>query len=252
MTIVIPKRLVVALALVVIAALLAFHMLKRNTSESLARIVETRGSRILGTRVNVSGTEAHASGAVALSGLVVANPAGFGKGDMISIRQISVQADPSTRVVKRVDLKGIKALIEFQGTRSNFEMVSERVARTAARKTDGGAAVSGNTSEPRQGGASSSVGGGKATRDDWRVEQVDIGGAKVSVRADWTSKSYELRTDGFFIGPLNAGTDDLVRAVMTRFVDKVLVSAAASVDNERVKALLEQKLKALRATLTPS
>ncbi|MGA8260921.1 MAG: hypothetical protein WB783_11960 [Arenicellales bacterium] len=252
MTIVIPKRLVVVLALVVIAVLLAFHTLKRNTSESVARTVEVRGSRVLGTRVDVSGAETHASGAVALSGLVVANPAGFGKGDMISVRRISVQADPSTRVVKRIDLEGVEALIEFQGTRSNFEMVSERVARAAAREADGRTAASGNTSESQQGGASSNAGGGEAPRDDWRVEQVDISGAKVSVRADWTSKTYELRTDGFSIGPLNAGTDDLVRAVMTRFVDKVLVSAAASVDDERVKALLEQKLEALRARLTPS
>ena len=252
MTIFVPKKLVIVLALLVVAALLTLYALRTDTGVPLARTVETRGSRVLGTRVDVAGAKMEGSGAVSLSGLEVANPAGFSKGDMIRVGKISVQADPSTRVVKRVDLEDIEALIEFQGTRSNFEMVSERVARTAAREADGSTTASGDTVKSPEVGASDSTKGGKAPRDDWRVEQINVGGAKVSVRAEWTTKTYELETGGFTLGPLNAGTDDLVRAVMTRFIDKILVSAADSVDDVRTKALLTEKLKALRARLSPS
>lgn len=250
MTIVIPKKLVLALLLVAVAGLTAFYVLEKDSAESLVRVVETRGSRVLGTRVNVAGAKiGRRAENVALDGLEVANPPGFGKGPMISISRIDVRTDPAARVLWAVKLTGVEVLIEFRGTESNLEMLGERVTRSAANKVSGaphtgGASTAGATAEKPPGG-----GAGTPASDGWRIRRVDFSPVRVSVRADWTKKAFEMETGAFSIQPLDAGTDDLVRAIATRFIDKVLISAAREAKNERVRQLLMSKVEKLRARL---
>lgn len=84
----------------------------------------------------------------------------------------------------------------------------------------------------------------------WRIESLELD--VVRVQADWTSKEIDFDAGSFSIDVLAAGTDDLVRGLTVRFLARVLVSAAARVDDDRLKDCLMEKTEALRGRLPPT
>lgn len=239
------KRMIGALLLVAAAALAAIHLLENDTTASVLETIEARGSRVLGTRVDVSGAQVDwDAGDLSLSGLVVANPGGFSNQDMISVDKIDVQLDPGTRVIREIALHGVRAVVEFRGSRSNFETMNRRVAGNAAASP--AADDMKKTESPAGDSKDAHSGGGEGVRDDWRIERISMDGIRVSIQADWTSKVFETETDGLVLESLDAGADDLARAVVTRFMYKALATAARQVDDRRLKQILESKASELR------
>jgi len=247
------KKSIIVLVVVLAAALWSIQLYREDAAVSLIETMESRGSRVLGTRVDIA--DAYVdwdSGEVTLSDMVVANPGGFSNRNMINVDTVEARVDAAQRVVERVRFSGVHALIEFRGARSNFEAVGDRVARGAAASGDAAGSAtdtedSGQSDEPAEQDGDSD--GGNASRDDWRVESVEIAGIQVEVAADWTSDTIEVDAGGLSIDALDAGADDLVRTVAARFLDRALISAAEQVDNERLRESLMDKAEELRAGL---
>lgn len=247
MTIRPSKTLILTLAVAAAATLTAVYLLKDDSARLLGRAIETRGGHVLGTRVSVADVDVDRDrGMISLTGLAVANPGGFSKREMIRIGKTAIQGDFGERLIKRIALHGVRVTIELQGTRTNVESLDRRIAvaesATEPPSASGGAGESGS-----DGRKESRKSGEESGSDEWRVERIDLGNIRVLVRADWTPKVLRLKTDDLTVESLDAGTDDLVRAVATRLLDKVLVAAARSADNARLRKVLMDKVEALRA-----
>jgi hypothetical protein len=248
------KKGLIVLAVAVVLVIWAVSLVRDDIEVSLVEQIETRGSRILGARVNVVGASVDwAAGDVSLSKLVVASPGGFSNQDMISVDTVDARAGLDARRIERVTLRGVDVLVEFRGAKSNFETVSDRIARRAARDDAGDGsgwdAVDRETteSESESEGDEGTVTDEDQPRDDWRVDEVVFEDIQVRVQADWSSKVIDIDAGDLSIANLDAGTDDLVRAVSLRFVHRVLASAAEQVDDERLRKALMEKAEDLRA-----
>lgn len=244
---ILKSKKIIVLLVALVALLWAIQLYKDDAEMSLLEKVESRGSRVLGTRLDVDDAYVDwASGEISLSRLVVANPGGFSNANMISVDAIEARADFESRVIDRVRLSGVDAVIEFRGARSNFETVGDRMAKRAA--GDGAAAGNGQDGEREASDASTESGAAEAPpRDDWVVESIEFVDIHVRVTADWSSREFDFDAGGLSIESLDAGTDDLVRAVAIRFLDRVLVSAANQAEDDRLKESLMEKAEALRA-----
>lgn len=233
-------KMIGVLLVLALVAVGVMYALEDDLSSSMIETVEARASRVLGTRVDVSDARVDwDAGTVSLSGLVVANPGGFSNQDMISVDEIDARLEPGARVVKEVALHGVRAVVEFRGSRSNFEAIDARIAdsaetATATAKDDAGEAAAADAGK-------ADVESAAESRAGWRVERIAVDGVQVSVQADWTSKVFEMKTAGLVMESLDAGTDDLVRAVATRFLYQVLATAARDVDDHRLREILQRK-----------
>ncbi len=242
-----PKSKTIIVGLLSAAVLLgALELYRDDTEVSLGEEIESRGSRLLGTRLTVGDVSLDRdAGRIILSGLTVANPGGFSSGDMISVDSVAMQIDRDARDIERMSFSGVAALVEFRGARGNFENLADRVAKRV--KRDPGAAASGDTDDEE--GTDRNVDetdreeddahGEAPARDDWRVHKVEFDRIGVRVQADWTSEVLEFDAGGLSIDQLDAGADDLARAVAVQFLHRVLVSAANQVDDERLEAGLK-------------
>lgn len=241
------KSIALLIALVALAVWL-FQLVEDEAGMSLAESIEARGSRVLGTRVDVSEVQMDASGGnMTVSGLVVANPGGFSDNNMISVDDIGLEISPGERVIERIHLAGAAVLLEFRGARTNFEALGERIAKRAA----GASASPGADAADQSGDSGNGAAGSPPARDDWRVELVEFGNIRVTLGADWTSEVIEYDTGALAVENLDAGADDLARAVTARLLDKVLVSAAAEVEDDRLREALMEEADELRARLAP-
>lgn len=246
------KKSMIVLLVAVIVLFWTLQLYREDAELSLREEIEARGSRILGTRLNVGAVSVDWSGGnISLSELVVASPGGFSSGDMISVDKVDGRADFGARVIDRLTLSGVNTVIEFRGARSNFETIADRIARRAA--GDDASTGSGQAGAGEEAGDSGEETGAgeESPRDDWQVENVEFGGIRVRVQADWTSDVLDFDVGGFSIEGLDAGTDDLARAVTVRFLDRVLMSAANQVDDERLREALMEKAEDLRNRLRP-
>lgn len=245
------KRTIIILLVAAAALLWAIRLYENDAEVSLQEEIESRGSRILGTRVDVGDITVNwNAGRLSLADLSVASPGGFSGQDMISVDSVEADLDFETRVIDRITLRGVEAVIEFRGARSNFQTMGDRVARrSAGDDVAGGSADGGDAGEGDSRPEADAAGG--VAPDDWRVESIEFDGVRVRVQADWTSKAVEFDAGGFSIDALDAGTEDLARAVTVRFLDRVLVSAADRVDNDRLRNALLEKAEALRTRLRP-
>ena len=248
MTIRLPKTLMLALVVLALGALAAFYFLKSDTADALARTIETRGSHVLGTRVSVADVDTDwENGGISLSHLTVTNPGGFGKRDMLQVDKVTVRGDLKDRVIRQIGLHGVRVMIEFRGTRTNVESLDRRMSAAAA--TEAPSASSGSEGSGSESGERSDdhADSGSTASDEWRIESIQIGNIRVIVRADWSPKTLRFKSDGMTVESLDAGTDDLVRAVATRFLYKVLATAAGKADDDRLRKALMEKVEALRA-----
>lgn len=247
------KKFVLVLLLALAALFAGLELYRDDAGLSLGETIETRGSRILGTRLTVGDVSLDSGGGrIVLSDLALANPGGFASSDMISVNSVEMRLDRDSRVIERMTFSGVAAVIELRGARGNFENLADRVAKRATRNS--GAGASGGTGEDEETGRSANpveredgaADGQTPARDDWRVNQVEFDRIGVRVQADWTPEVLEFDAGGLSVGPLDAGADDLARAVAVQFLHRVLVSAAEQVDDERLKAGLLDRARALR------
>lgn len=248
------KKTMIVLLVAVAALLWAIQLYKDDVEQSLHEAVESRGSRILGTRVDVGDvTVDWDAGRVSFTELRIANPGGFSNRNMITADAVVMRGDLDDRLIERVVLSGVETLVEFRGARSNFETLGDRVASRAA---DDDTADAGQDANEEEAEVSEEAENGKngengeePVRDDWRIENVEFESVRVRVEADWTSDVIDFDAGALSIDALDAGADDLARAVTVRFLDRVLVSAAGQVDDERLREGLMEKAEELRDRL---
>lgn len=247
------RKSIFVLLVAVIALFWAIQLYRDDAELSLREEIEARGSHILGSRLKVGAVSLDwGGGTISLSELVVASPGGFSSPDMISVNRVDGRADFGARVIKRLTLGGVNAVIEFRGASSNFETIADRIARRAAQGGAFAGSGQADVAEKADDPEDETEAGEASPRDDWQVENVEFGGVRVRVQADWTSEVLDFEVGDFSIEGLNAGTDDLARAVTVRFFHRVLVSAADQVDDERLREALMDKAGDLRDRLRPS
>lgn len=246
------RKSIIVLLVAVIVLFWALQLYRDDAELSLQEEIEARGSRILGTRLNVGAVSVDwGDGKISLSKLVVASPGGFSNRDMISVDKVDGRADFGARVIERLTLSGVSTVIEFRGARSNFETIADRITRRAVGEdAPAGSGQAGAGEEVGDSGEETGA-GEESPRDDWQVENVEFGRIRVRVQADWTSDVLDFDVGGLSIEKLNAGTDDLARVVTVRFLDRVLMSAANQVDDERLQEALMEKAEDLRNRLRP-
>lgn len=247
------KTIVVVLAALV-ALLWAIELYRNDVGLSLLEAMESRGSRVLGTRVDIADANVDRdSGEVSLAGLEVANPGGFSNREMLTVDAVAVHADFGARIIERIRLSGVNALLEFRGARSNFQTVGERIAASdKVEEAAAGDVARQADSEAASAGQADTAGADAPVRDDWVVADVEFVAIHVTVRADWTSEVVDFDAGGLSVSGLDAGTDDLVRAVAARFLHRVLASAAERVDDARLAEALREKARELRADFSAS
>lgn len=91
------KAILGLLVLVVLAVGGALYYVLTNLDSIVAGIIESEGSRILGTSVSVSGVSIDLRGGTAtIAGLRVANPKGFSSNDAFTLGRITVGIDVGT------------------------------------------------------------------------------------------------------------------------------------------------------------
>ncbi|MBU3728333.1 MAG: hypothetical protein FGM37_03675 [Phycisphaerales bacterium] len=123
-------------SLIVIAALVLAVVL--SVDFAAARVIGSQGTSVLGTKTSVGGAHiALLGGTSSVSGLRVAQPAGFGEGDMLALDRTSVTVRLPALLGERVEidevsLTGLKvALVGKDGT-LNLQKVAENVQKSMA------------------------------------------------------------------------------------------------------------------------
>lgn len=235
--------LMVLVVLVVAAA--AVWLMREEPGRILAETVESRGSRLLGTRVDVEDLSvSRDSGAVAASGLSVANPPGFSDADLLNVDSVDARVLFDRRVVEHVTFEGIRALVEFRGASNNFEEVGERVTEDAA-----GADGDPDRKEDAAGEEAANGGPDDEAADEWLFERVAFRNIQVTVQADWTAETIELAPDDLELRDVEGETDQVARRAVVAFLESVLLSAADRASDERLSESLRERAAELRERL---
>ncbi|GAB5413154.1 MAG: hypothetical protein Cons2KO_07570 [Congregibacter sp.] len=116
--------------LVVLAAIIAAgaYYLSSNLNGIVANLIEREGSAVTQTSVSVSGVDIKLTEAsAALSGLTIANPAGFA-GNAIELGEFATALDAGsltsdTIVIKNVTVDGARINVLQQGTKNNLRQL---------------------------------------------------------------------------------------------------------------------------------
>jgi len=237
--------LVVGIAL--FAALRYFHDAPATV---LIEQLEARGSRMLGTRVDIADMSvSRKSGEVAVSTLSVANPPGFSNANMVHVERVEARGDTEARRIDSLVFQGIHALIEFQGASNNFEEVGERIERhqgRARQQQERQAAAPDDTGENGQTGEEGWNEGEETDSGEWFFERVAFNDIRVTVRADWTGEVVEYGAGDLLLEDVAGDSDEVARRTAAEFLNKVLLSAARQAGDERLRENLQEKAEDLR------
>lgn len=242
------KNIVVALVVVGIAAIAAYRYFQENPATVLIQQIESRGSRMLGTRVEVGNMSVSRSdGQLSVSELTVANPSGFSNANMIRVERVDAGGDIEARLIDSMTFHGIHALIEFQGTSNNFEEVGERVGSDEERtRQEDESDEAGDDSEEGEDGQGAEEDGDSG---DWFFERLAFNEIRVTARADWTDEVVEYDADDLVLEDVEGSSDEVARRAVVEFLNEVLLSAARQAGNERLRDNLQEKAEDLRERL---
>ncbi len=128
------KKLFLAIVALLVIGGIALMM---NLGGVVKRTIEIAGSRVLGTRVSVSGLDISlADRKAAMRGLSVNNPSGF-SGDLLKTKGISVAVGDISKdvvVIKSVVVDGMTVTYEYGTKGSNFEVIQKNLRSASAEK----------------------------------------------------------------------------------------------------------------------
>jgi len=131
------RRSIVAVgvgALVVVGALVLALVL--SIDFAAARVISSQGTSVLGAKTSVGGAHiALLGGTSSVSGLRVAQPADFGKGDMLSLDRTSITVRLSALMGERVEidevaLTGLAVAIVGKDGKINLQEVADNVQKS--------------------------------------------------------------------------------------------------------------------------
>ena len=175
------KKILIGLALVVVIIIGGVAVLWSNLDKLVKETVEIAGSEVTSVPVTLKGVTLELTdGKAALTGLKVANPAGFTSDYAVSLGGISVAVDPAsvggdTILVKEVTIKAPKVIYELGTGGSNIDAIQKNVEAYTKRLggSGGGSADSGAASGNDRGDETKVV-----------IENLRITGGRAAVSAD--------------------------------------------------------------------
>ena len=148
------KFILIGVALVVVAIGAAVWFLMSNLDSIVKKVIETAGTEVAGVKVSVGDVKISLSeGKASISGLTVANPAGFTAPQAFKLGQSSVALDTGSLtgnpiVIKDVSVASPEVTYELGAQGSNIDAIQRNVAA----KTAGGSAKTAEKPEEKKAG----------------------------------------------------------------------------------------------------
>lgn len=127
-------------ALVVVAAVVLAVVL--SIDFTAARVISSQGTSVLGAKTSVGGAHiALLGGTSSVSGLRVAQPEGFGEGDMLSLDRTSVTVRLPALLGERIEidevaLKGLAVALVSKDGKINLQAVADNVQKSMSDTTE--------------------------------------------------------------------------------------------------------------------
>ncbi len=132
----------VAMALVAVLVAAALYYLSSNLDPLVKSAIESYGSRITGTRVEVASVSiSPRSGEGTIRGLKVANPAGFSEGTALEMEQLTMAIDIASLggepvIIKQVLVSGPKVNLEADAEgNTNIEAIGKHAKSASGRQS---------------------------------------------------------------------------------------------------------------------
>lgn len=128
------RKLFIALGLVVLLAGAGLTWLFLNLDSLAQRVIETAGTRAMGTEVSVGAVDIDlVNGNAGISDFRVANPEGFSNEDMMRFDALTVDIALGSIGSEMIRINSVRStnpyvLYELQGTRANLDVIRERLA----------------------------------------------------------------------------------------------------------------------------
>jgi len=128
------KKLFVTLGIVVLLAAGGLTWLFLNLDSVARQVIETAGTRAMGTQVTVGTVDIDlVNGNAGISDFRVANPEGYSRQDMIRFDALSVDIELGSIGSEMIRINNVRStnpyvLYELRGTRANLDVVRERLA----------------------------------------------------------------------------------------------------------------------------
>ena len=126
------KAIVAGVVLVLIAAGIGGAIYLRQNLDGLVKdVIEQVGSEATGTAVKVGGVELSLTdGAGSITGLSIANPAGYSPNSLFTMESIGVDIDPATLaddviVIESIVIDGARVLAEQAGSSTNIQALMD-------------------------------------------------------------------------------------------------------------------------------
>jgi len=220
------RKISLILLLLVVMTGGAFFYLASNLNSIVADIIETQGSRAIGTQVRVSGVDIRLTEAsAAIAGLSVANPEGFA-GNAIELGDFSVQLDaPSltsdTIIIKDVTIKGSRINVVQTVSGNNLQKLLANMQADSA--------------EP----APSADEGSKTVI----IDQFILNGASASVEIPQLEETRELTLPSIVVRDIGRATNGATTAQVAKQVLKpVIEKAIATATAESLKDQAGKKI----------
>ena len=131
------KILFALLLLIVVAGLGATYFITQNLDSLIAKIIEEEGTSKLNTPVSVSGVITKLTeGKASISGINIANPAGYSSANAVSLNSIAADVDYSTQVIKSITINQPIINAELKGSSSNFQELLNNIPESADEEDD--------------------------------------------------------------------------------------------------------------------
>lgn len=231
------------LLIVVVAAGIAFFV-SNNLDGYIAKQIEVKGSAALGSKVSVSRVKTSlADGSAHVSGLSIANPAGYSSKNAVEIDSFMAKIDYQSQVIEQINIEKPIINAEIAGEKNNFQELLDNMPESddAAEKS--------------------------AEEDELKltIKQLAIRRATVNLRVEETAigdRTYKLEDQSFVMtdlvmtnlrGTADKLSEEITRRLTEHVSDQVKVFVAIQIKNrvkdelkakasEKLNELLEEKL----------
>lgn len=219
------KKLFIALGLVVLLAGAGLTWLFLNLDSLAARVIESAGTRAMGTEVTVGAVDIDlVNGNAGITDFRVANPEGFSNEDMMRVDALTVDIAPGSIGSEMIRINNVRStnpyvLYELQDGRANVDVVRERLA----------------SGEPEA---------GPDTADPLRLSigEIEIEGIQGRLRADRLPRAVDV----------NLGTIVLrdMEGTPTEIAQQIARPLITQISNHAASALLRATAEVLEGELT--
>lgn len=207
------KAILIILALVVIIVGGAIWYTVSNLDSIVKEIIETAGTKTVGTKVSVNSVNISLKdGKATIKGFSVANPAGFSSDPAISFGELSVDIDYKTLAIKRIYTGTPAFVFEQKGPETNFGQLQKNIKKATASE---GAA-------PKEEAKAT----GKPEDTVIQIDEFTIENAALKVISDQLKEPKELKLKRLSFRNLKGTPSQVAGQAMGQLVAKIIAEAA--------------------------